>query len=55
MKCSNCNNEIELDNVVFSDYGKGRLCRRCYEWYDLDIKEIEYRFKILERRLNDGE
>ena len=47
MKCVNCHNNINLDDVVFFPYGKGRLCRKCYEYYDLDIKEIEYKFKVL--------
>lgn len=47
MKCSKCHNDIELDNTIFFPYGKGKLCRKCYKYYDLDIKEIEYKYKVL--------
>lgn len=58
MKCCNCHNETELDinnisNFIFFPYGKGKLCRKCYEYYDLDIKEIEYKYKVLRGYKNE--
>ena len=53
MKCSKCHNDIELDNVIFFPFGKGRLCKSCYEDYDLDLKEIEYKYKILRGYKNE--
>ncbi len=47
MKCVKCHNDIDLDNVIFFPYGKGKLCKQCYGFYDLNIKEIEYNFKVL--------
>jgi len=45
--CSHCHNEIEDEKVIYCPYGKGRLCRKCYEYYDLEIKLIEKKYGIL--------
>jgi len=48
--CSHCNNEFYTENddkVIYFPDNKGILCRKCFEHYDLLIKEIEYKFEIL--------
>ena len=47
--CTNCHKELnEKDgNTIYFPEGKGRLCKNCYEIYDLKIKDIEFQFKVL--------
>ena len=49
--CNKCYGEFETkwndgQMIIFS-HGKGKLCKTCYEYYDLAIKNVEYEFNIL--------
>ena len=47
IKCSKCGCKVDVDNggIIFG-YGRGKLCKVCYEYFDLETKLVEKRFCV---------
>jgi len=49
LHCGYCNKDINTridNNYIWFSYGKGILCKECYQFYDLEIKSIEEKYKV---------
>lgn len=51
ISCSKCCREIETKfgdgKIMIFPHLKGKLCKKCYEYYEGDIKKIEYKYGVL--------
>ena len=44
--CCHCKKDIYDDNYIWFSYGKGVLCKECYELYDKEIMSIEKKYRV---------